>query len=518
MSNNTRKKDLDIVYERILSDKAFRIKTTSEMHKWFFVTYFSEYAKYKIAPFQEEMFRLSELDDTPLVVIEAFRGCGKTTILVLSYILWAVLGSQGKKHILIASQSLDKAMSTLRDIKTILETNKLLIDDYGPFRIPPEPWKEKSLHLPKYDAKIVPISVEVSPRGYIHKSKRPDLIIIDDLESINTINSVEMRDKAFKWYMEEVVPSGDVDTKIVITGNFLHSDSLIKRLQVMIDNDELDGIYRRYPFYDSDNKPLWFSKFPTSKEITALKKKVGKDSWLREYLLEDIPVGTSPITKNLIKYYSDLPTQNIAKQIKLQYVGTGVDLAISKQSTAHYTAMVSVKVFYVGNKVNVYILPNPINARLTFPEAFDTVKRVSKALDPNGDATPIIVETIAYQEAMEQALVQETFPVKGIKHNSLDKMARLSLVANFMADHNINFPTSGSELLISQLLGFGSERYDDLADAFTMIMTEVMERCSFRPYNWDYKPKPAPPSKSLFSDLHRDMSDPVTKGLIDMKF
>ena len=391
-----REANIDKVSERILSDKVFRLKITKEKHKWFFATYFSEYIKYGIAPFQEEMFELTEDNDIPLVVVEAFRGCGKTTIMVLSYILWAVLGKQQKKHMLLASQSSDKAVSLLRNIKNILETNKALIADFGPFRIPPEPWKENSLHLPKYDAKIVPLSLEISPRGFIHKSKRPDLIIIDDLESINNINSVEMRDKAYRWFTEEVVPCGDVGTKIVVAGNYLHSDSLIKRLQTMIVDKELEGVYKRYPFKDSDGKPLWKSKFPTDMEVFNLRRKVGdKNAWMREYLLMEISSGTSPVTKNLIKYYTELPLSSKKDHVLWQYTGTGVDLAISKEATAHFTSMVSAKVFYVEDKVKAYVLPNPINLKLTIPEAFDLSKKVSKSLDHEGDPTHILVEIVS---------------------------------------------------------------------------------------------------------------------------
>lgn len=253
-------------------------------------------------------------------------------------------------------------------------------------------------------------------------------------------------------------------------------------------------------------------------DVSKLKKTIGdKNAWMREYLLKEVTSGTSPVNRNLVRYYDNLPIVNKSKHCLLQYVGTGVDLAISKEATAHYTAMVSAKVFWVEDRVNVYILPNPINLKLTFPEAFDLIKKVSKSLDLKGNPTDIIVETVAYQEAMEQMLKEEKYPVKGVKHNSLGKRERLSLVANFMANANIYFPRKGTELLVSQLVGLGSERYDDLADAFVMIIAEIMNSCMFYSYHWDYIAKL--PSRRLVWDTimgeYLDSSESITSRFID---
>ena len=37
------------------------------------------------------------------------------------------------------------------------------------------------------------------------------------------------------------------------------------------------------------------------------------------------------------------------------------------------------------------------------------------------------------------------------------------------------FPRHGAEELISQLTGFGIEKHDDLADAFSILMLKIME-------------------------------------------
>jgi phage terminase large subunit-like protein len=57
-----------------------------------------------------------------------------------------------------------------------------------------------------------------------------------------------------------------------------------------------------------------------------------------------------------------------------------------------------------------------------------------------------------------------------------DKYNRLYAISNMIATGSILFPETGSEELIRQLVGFGSEAHDDLVDALTMLVLFVMEQ------------------------------------------
>jgi phage terminase large subunit-like protein len=64
---------------------------------------------------------------------------------------------------------------------------------------------------------------------------------------------------------------------------------------------------------------------------------------------------------------------------------------------------------------------------------------------------------------------------EGMKTKGQDKRGRLALVANMVQSGKVFFPKKGAEDLIAQLVGFGTERYDDLADAFAILMLKIME-------------------------------------------
>ena len=77
----------------------------------------SHYIIYPFAQFHREMLSLTEEINLRLLVLIAFRGSGKSTLMSLSYPIWAILGVQQKKFVLIVSQTQSQARLHLANIK-----------------------------------------------------------------------------------------------------------------------------------------------------------------------------------------------------------------------------------------------------------------------------------------------------------------------------------------------------------------------------------------------------------------
>ncbi|MEK7218100.1 MAG: hypothetical protein AAB728_01400, partial [Patescibacteria group bacterium] len=228
----------------LLRDRTVRLRVTSESHDYFFHTYFHHYVKHQTAPFQKEMLALAEDDALRTVAVTAFRGSAKSTIMNLSYPLWAILGRPQKKFILIVGQTQQQARQHLKNIKDELERNDVLKGDMGPFREEEDEWRNSSLVISNCGARIMAVSVDQSVRGLRHGPNRPDLIICDDIEDLASVKSREGRDKTYGWVKGELLPAGDQQTKIVFIGNLLHEDCLLKKLQREITGKTLQGVYR----------------------------------------------------------------------------------------------------------------------------------------------------------------------------------------------------------------------------------------------------------------------------------
>ena len=109
--------------------------------------------------------------------------------------------------------------------------------DLGPFKEIQDEWRASSIVIPKYDARIMVLSADQSMRGLRHKIHRPDLIICDDIKDIASTKTQDNRNKTFNWFTDEIIPAGDMNTKIVLIGNLVHDDSLMvcfeRRLIIM---------------------------------------------------------------------------------------------------------------------------------------------------------------------------------------------------------------------------------------------------------------------------------------------
>ena len=462
--------------DQIKKKRTVRRSLAKASHFWFFTIYFHHYIGYSFAPFHQEMFGITEDDLLRLAVIVAFRGSGKSTLMSLSYHIWAITGRQQKKFILIVSQTQTQARLHLANIKRELETNELLKNDIGPFQEIGDEWGSNTIVLSNFDARITIASTEQSVRGIRHGQYRPDLVICDDVEDLNSAKTREGRDKTANWLTGEIMPIGDNDTKIIVVGNLLHEDCLLMRLKKMIDDNKLKGIFRAYPLIDDEDTILWPSKFPNLKAVEDLKRTIGFESaWYREYLLKIISDADRLVHPEWIKFYD-----GIEKDKKdHMFTATGIDLAISQRESADCTAMVTAKVFGRREHLEIYIYPNPVNERLTFPQTVSKIESMSATL---GRESKIYIEDVGYQQSIIQHLDQRNIRCEGVKVGGQDKRSRLALVTHLIEQGKILFPRHGAEELISQLVGFGIEKHDDLVDAFTLLILKIVE--------FDNKPMP----------------------------
>ena len=457
--------------KRIETDRSFRIRLARESFQWFFIIYLNHYVKYTTAEFQKEMFMIAQDESVRLGVIVAFRGSAKSTIMTLAYPIWSIIGQQQKKFPLIVCFTQQRAQDALSNIRSELERYDLLNFDFGPFYIN-ESWRDNTLVLSKYKAKITAVSTNENIRGIRHGAIRPDLIVCDDIEDTQSTRTREGRDKNWQFINGEVFPTGDKTTKKIIIGNLVHEDSTIMRLHRAIKDKKMGGIFKAYPLVTKDDTILWKEKFPTMNDVLQFKKTTVADeiNWHREYLLEILPTTDQVVYKEWIKYYdqSEIPVNK-----KGHYeTATGVDLAISEKESADCTAMVTASGYQINKEPIIFIYPNPINKRLNFPDTINQIISLKNSLGGNY-STKFYIESVAYQSALAQELELKGVVVEEVKVN-VGKRERLVSVSHWIRDGKIRFPKQGCEQLIQQILGFGVEKHDDLVDAFTLVCSKLM--------------------------------------------
>ncbi len=467
--NSEHKLVSDELFNAMTTDRKVRIAITRESHWYFFGFYFAHYIKFATANFQRKLIALTENETIQNLFVVAFRGSGKSTLITTSYVLWSILGKQQKKFVLILGQTRAQTKQHMMNIKRELEANELLRNDLGPFNEEKDEWGAVSLVFSYHNARITVASTEQGVRGLRHDQYRPDLIIGDDVEDGNSTKTREGRDKTYEWLTGEVIPAGERNTRLIIVGNLLHEDSLLMRIREAVVDGRMDGEFMFIPLLDENNNIAWPGKYPNMEAIESEKRRAPNNhAWMREYLLRILPTEEQVILPEWIHYYEELPSIN---DNGYKFTWAGVDLAISEKSTADYTAIVAAQVHGRGKERKIYILPNPINRRMTFPDLVTFCQEYSRSVLRGGK---LLIESVAFQAGLAQVLHKAGYHTEGVPVRG-DKRSRLAMTSALIQNGTILFPRKGAELLIQQLVGYGVEKHDDLMDAFTLLIHKLME-------------------------------------------
>lgn len=120
--------------------------------------------------------------------------------------------TDGKLFCVYISKSADHAETQLQNIKIELETNSLLRAAYGnlvPTRADVEKWQADQLQLTN-GAILVARGKGGQVRGLNYRARRPNKIILDDVEDDGTVESTTERLKTERWFYASVEKAGQV--------------------------------------------------------------------------------------------------------------------------------------------------------------------------------------------------------------------------------------------------------------------------------------------------------------------
>lgn len=158
------------------------------------------------------------------------RGNAKSTTGTFGLPLWAA-AFRKRKFALIISETRSQAESFLSFIKIELETNERLQQDFPELCGEGAVWRSDQI-ITRNGVKIQAAGAGQKLRGLRHGNCRPDLVIVDDLENDESVESPDQRKKLESWFFKALMKIGQPDTVFIVVGTILHYDSLLSRLLV----------------------------------------------------------------------------------------------------------------------------------------------------------------------------------------------------------------------------------------------------------------------------------------------
>lgn len=213
-----------------------RVETCAKDLEHFGRTYFPHYIaspssalhKYICAQFPELIFKSNETGEGSKEADAAPRGNAKSTWATLVLILWSA-AYRYRAFPLILSETTSQAIDFISFIKAELETNERLAQDFPHLCGEGPVWRADTI-ITRNGVKIRGVGAGQKLRGMRHGSKRPDLVVGDDLENDESVESADQRKKLEKWFFKALMKIGQPNTVYIVIGTILHYDSLLSNL------------------------------------------------------------------------------------------------------------------------------------------------------------------------------------------------------------------------------------------------------------------------------------------------
>lgn len=307
-------------------------------------------------------------------------------------------------------------------------------------------------------------------RGLKSRHSRPTRVVIDDCESDEHIDNVEQRAKYLSNYIKGVIPAVDNETGVIkMFGTILHDDSLLNTLI----KAHHGKVYRAW---DQDRVLLWPSNWTVDKlEQKRREMQIeGRDaSFYQEYFNEPLSDEDQKFRREMFRYFNALQWEDLKK--KPHRIYTLVDPAISKKTTADFTAIVSVAVDYL-NRIFVLEITR---------ERLDPIETIKAIFAHYLKWQPLYVgiETTAYQKSLKYFLEQEKNREQSIVRSmqiveikpTIDKITKISKLQPFYAIASVyhNSDDQNTPILEQELLRFPKGVHDDVADCLSNVI-EIM--------------------------------------------
>lgn len=299
------------------------------------------------------------------------RGHAKTAYLSNAY-LCAKVAYRHKRYIVQLSETTDVAGDFIQWTRNQLVFNDKLRADFGELlhaRKALNDTDNKYEFVTSSGTKVEAKGVGTQMRGLRHGSTRPDLFLLDDLESKENTNTPELRRKNRDWFREEMLPALSREGMAVYMGTIVHYDSVLnyvikerrdftsRKFPAILSWSEREDLWEEWrklyrsdtpdardkalAFYE-DNKAemlrgtrtLWPQRF-TYLDLMEIRENDGAKAFNQEYLGNPIDEESQVFKPDDMTFYDDHELEGK----KLDFVAA-VDFAMGKEK-GDYSAIVT---------------------------------------------------------------------------------------------------------------------------------------------------------------------------------
>lgn len=449
-------------------DKKKRLRKLKRNFVAFAKYYFPHYLDSGFGYFHKETAAQIAHDKNIFAVLEWPREHAKSVFSNVFLAMW--LKARGElSGMIVGSANQDKASGLLSDLQAELLENKRFINDFGQQSTMGD-WRNGHF-MDSEGCGYWAFGRGQSPRGVRKAAKRPNFGVIDDIDDKVIVKNPARVREALNWILEDFYGALSIQaSRLVIAGNRIHKGSILAHIvgDVEVDDQKRTGIYHSKVFAiehakgvkgtPNNGQPAWKERY-TLDMLNARIEKMGYRASRREYFHEHVQEGL--IFQNDWIQYAKPPED-------FDEIITYCDPSFKDTKKSDYKAIVTVgrsksKLYVLGAWVRQASITAMVKAHYDIYEVLGAQSRYY--IEAN------MLQSLFLDDFDEEAdRAGYHVPIRADKRKKPDKFTRIENLSPLFERGKVFFNeqkknTPDMQMLVTQLLAFGSAAHDDGPDA-----------------------------------------------------
>lgn len=448
-----------------------RIERARKDYNFFVKTYFPNIARCECGKFQIDAANYILNNPNTRAVFEWARGHAKSTHFGVLVPLWLKIQKDKQFHTLVlVSKSEDSADRLLADLQAELEFNELYTKDFGK-QMKDGNWAEGEFTTSD-GCYFISLGRGQSPRGIKSNGRRPDYIIIDDIDDDEMVRNDQRVSKATEWVLSALFGTMEAGRgRFIMVGNKIAKTSILSKII------ERPGVHHtKVNILDKNGNPTWKENY-TPAEVAEMRAFMGERKFQKEYMNNPLTEGAIFQQKH-IRYGKMLPLKEYRQLICY------TDPSFKNSATSDY-------------KATMLVGKTP-DGHFHLLKAFADQTSVSEMVTWHYEIMDYVDGKVPVMYYMESNFMQDLMldefkkvgasvglhvPIRGDSRKKPDKFARIEAMQPLFERGLVVFNeneknTPGMQVLEEQMLMFerGSRSHDDAPDALESAIWMLSQR------------------------------------------
>ncbi len=215
-----------------------------------------------------------------------FRGCAKTsyTKLFLAYVLLNDM-EHHRKYIKVLTRNFGNSKQIVTDVYNMIVEVKQL---YGDILIRENKKQKQEESMASFttsdQVKLLAGTIGMTQRGHVQDAYRPDLLMFDDVEDRESIQSLKTTESTI-WRIDEAIQGLSANGSYMVNGNYISDEGVI---QWFLNKPRM--VVDKIAIQDDDGNPTWVARYDKEK-IASIKDDA--DDFYGEYMCDPSRADTA---------------------------------------------------------------------------------------------------------------------------------------------------------------------------------------------------------------------------------